>query len=777
MWSLFLFDRRAIGLGVLKLMTNLETVEETPPLSSGFDFEFADVRRIVTRHRWLVVGCVLVSLAAAFLVSYFTKPLFRATALITLERERENPLDLAASVAHERGQEVSVETVARLLTSREVLERAVRKLRLAEPARTREPAAGRSAVGVEGDRKGAELDPVTRLAVGLAPTIDVRPIRNTSLLEVSVTAYSAQRAADLANGVMDAFIAWKLDSRFRLLGQAVEFLSSQIVDAKASLAQKEERLLAFGRRKEILSGDPSTNAALTKLEALQRDAATATADRITKEARAAVLLQSATLADSLTTPLVTQLRSDVTQMEREYQEKLSLYKPNWPAMQQLKAQIEKRRLDLANAVDDAVRKAREAAHTDMSTAQRREEVLRAALQAQRSEAMSINADAVEYNTLKVETETQRALVDNLLKRQAEILVLTHLEGERVSDVRIVESALPPNSRFRPSYRLNGLVGLVAGIFFGLATAFALERLDRTLRTPEQITEILKLPVLGVIPATGNASARGYGIPMASRKGPSGERPTLKTSPSRPGAVLIELLPHEISRSPIAEAYRAFRTSLLLSSAELLRSFVITSAVPLEGKTTTATNLAVVLAQLGKNVLLVDADLHRSRLHEIFHVSNAEGLVSVLAGRIDVQYAVQKTAVPGLTLLPAGPPSPNPSGLLASDTMRRFLDEAIARYDYVVIDAPPVLAVADAIILGYLSNGVILTVRGGQTPREQVSRALSELRNSNVRVLGVLINALDEKNGASDRERYGGAYYPAAEPVPAEAVKPPAGKAV
>ena len=393
-------------------MTSLDFSEETPPSPGGFRFDAVEARRVVARHRGLIVGCVLLSLAAAAVVSYLTQPLYRATALMTLERERESPFDLVASVNRERGQEISVETVARLLTSREVVERAVRQLRLAEPATA--PAAAVPAAGAA-PPKDAELDPVTRLAVALAPTIDVRALRNTSLLEVSVTAHSAKRAADLANAVTDSFIAWKLDSRFRLLGQASEFLSSQIADAKVTLTQKEERLAAFGRRKDILSGDTSSpNGA--KVDALQRDAAAATADRIGKEAREAELTRSDAATVAATSPNVIAIRSEIGRLEQEYAEKLKLFKPDWPAMVQLKAQIEKRRQDLANAIADAGAAAREGARADVASARRREEGLKAALQAQRSEAMSVNADAVAYNALKAETETQRALVDNLQKR-------------------------------------------------------------------------------------------------------------------------------------------------------------------------------------------------------------------------------------------------------------------------------------------------------------------------------------------------------------------------
>jgi capsular exopolysaccharide synthesis family protein len=217
---------------------------------------------------------------------------------------------------------------------------------------------------------------------------------------------------------------------------------------------------------------------------------------------------------------------------------------------------------------------------------------------------------------------------------------------------------------------------------------------------------------------------------------------------------------------VAEAYRAFRTSLLLSSAARPRCLVVTSALPLEGKTTTAMNLAVVLAQLGKSVLLVDADLHRSHLHETFHVSNTAGLVTVLTGHTDATSAIRETEIPGLSILPAGPGSPNPSGLLSSDAMRRFLDGAASRFDFVVVDTPPVLAMADPVVVGSLAGGVILCVHAGKTPRAPVIRARDELLRSKVPVLGVLLNALEDKGGEiKRRESYAARYYEkAAKPV-------------
>ncbi len=744
-------------------MPSLELEEETLNRPSEPEVHLADLWRVVVQHRGLVIGSVVLCLATAWVVAFLTRPMFRASTLLALEQERDNPLDIAASVARQRGPDaISVETESRLMKSRDVLERVVRKLSLAESAPKQETTSANGTPAATAP--ASDIDPVAEAALGLQESVDIRPVRGTELIEILVTAHSARKAADLANAVADAYVSWKLESRFRLLGQASEFLTSQIEDAKSALAQKEERLLAFGRRKDILSTDLQSGSAAAKVDALARDLAAATADRISKEAREAELRNARpeTLADSISGGLVPQLRADQARLEREYQAKLDVYKPDWPAMRQLKAQIEKDRQNLDLAIQEAVRKARESAHSDVLVAQRREDILRSALQTQRSQAMAGNADAVEYSNLKVETDTQRALVDNLLKRQAEIQVLTRVEGERVSNVRIVERALPPGSRFRPSYRLNSLVGLACGLLLGVGLAFMADYMDRSLRTPEHVSRYLKLPVLGIIPAADGVTEGVYASPS-----PADASATRKKS--RPNALRVkavkaqktplELLPHTLPRSTVAEAYRALRTSLLLSTADRPRSVVVTSAIPLEGKTTTATNLAVVLSQLGKKVLLVDADLHRSRLHEIFQVSNVVGLVTVLTGLSDTGTAVHGTEIPGLFVLPAGPNPPNPSGLLSSDRMLEFLNSALAEYDFVVLDTPPALVLADAVLVGHLSDGIILTVRAGSTPREQVVRARDELRRGNGRILGVVLNALkDESGDITYRERYGARYY-------------------
>jgi capsular exopolysaccharide synthesis family protein len=209
-------------------------------------------------------------------------------------------------------------------------------------------------------------------------------------------------------------------------------------------------------------------------------------------------------------------------------------------------------------------------------------------------------------------------------------------------------------------------------------------------------------------------------------------------------IAIELLPHSQPRSTVAEAYRAFRTALLLSRAGGVKTIAITSSLPAEGKTSTALNLSVVLGQLGKRVALVDGDLHKPRLHEIFRLSNRIGLVSVLAENAVPTEALQQTSIPNVSVVTSGPNSPNPSALLSSDAMKTFLEFLAMNFDFVVVDTPPVSPVADAFLIGNLVDGVVLTVRGGRTPREYVLRTRDKLMRSRVKILGVLINNLEEE---------------------------------
>jgi capsular exopolysaccharide synthesis family protein len=289
-----------------------------------------------------------------------------------------------------------------------------------------------------------------------------------------------------------------------------------------------------------------------------------------------------------------------------------------------------------------------------------------------------------------------------------------------------------------------------GVVLGLAAIFFLEYMDRSIKTPEELERVTKFASLGVIPSA-NSARSGYGYGYGYGRGTARLRPVTDTPEGQAG---IDLLPHSDSRSAIAEAYRAFRTSLLLASASSPKVIVISSTFAREGKTTTSVNLATVLAQMGKPVLLIDADLRRPRLQKVFRGKMNLGLVNYLAANIPLDDVIQDTQVPNLSLILSGPTPPNPSELLGSDRMKHLIHELRAKFAFVIFDSPPVMAVTDSIVLAANADGVVLCVHGGQTPRDIVQRAAERLRQSNIPVLGALLNNLDlQQYGYSFKKSY------------------------
>jgi capsular exopolysaccharide synthesis family protein len=712
------------------------------------EVHLADYWAIVVKYRRVAVACVVVAALAGLLTTVLSRPLYRATVAIDIVHQTSNPLGIGGSNPYleESGTEFLPSQIE-LLKSRDVAERVVRRLNLLANPEFNPGGAAAFAPNKNGVVRQPTAQELTRAAMRVKNNTEALVVRGTSLVQVSYVAPSGRLAADVANAVADAYIEWNIESRFRQIEQSARFLGTQIGQAKRELEEKEKALQAYARQKDIVSVDSRSGSSTQKLESFNRDYATAVADRVSKEARYQELQNTPaeTLADTAASGIFAQLKGEQTRLEREYTEKLNLYKPEFPAMQQLKKQVEEGRQRLQTAIQDTATKAREAARGDYLMALRRETSLQAMT---RSEMVSQGAGASEYNNLRVETDTKRALLDTLLKQQGEAEILSRLREHQVTNIRVVDRALVPQTPFKPSFSLNMTLALVLGAGLGLGLAFLLSYLDRSLRSSDQVERYLQLPTLGAIPRVGG----GGKVQIWQKAQPSppvdqgGETNTSKAS-------VVELLPHLEPRSAIAEAYRSFRTSLLFSRAGGVKLVAITSVLPQEGKSVTAVNLAIVLAQLGRRVLLVDADLHRSRQHKMLGISNRAGLVSILAQGVEPSRVIVKTSVPGVFLVPAGPETPNPSGLLSSDDMRKFLELAATNFDHVIVDTPPVLATSDVLVFGQHTDGVVLCVSAGETPRDQVRRVRDKLLRGGVPILGVLLNGL-----ALDSDYYGGYEY-------------------
>ena len=744
------------------------------------ELNVAEYLAMIRRHWKLVAALCLVSLAVAVVHFSITPKEYMARATLQIERRSlSSPLVNAQNAWFENIYNPEFyPTQYKLLESRGLAERVVRNMELADDPSFNPGAALRRSKET-GAATTAEDDDalVGRLADRLRGGLSVQPVRSTQLVELSYRHRTPEFAARAANAFAEAFIDLGIEDRYATAGKASTFLAAQIETLKQEIQDKEAQLQAFSRRSDIVALDPQSNVLLQRLQTLNQDYMGAKKDRIEKESRYQEVLSAPreTVADSLSAGLVSDMRAEQLRLEQDYETKLKTYKPEYPAMVDLKAKIDKLRRDIDTLVEEKVAQARGNASAEFQTARRQERALESELTGMKGEAMDQSSAAVEYTNLKVEVETRRELLDELMRKQSETEVTARLQDTRDSNIKIIDRALVPGGPFRPSLRKDLTYGLFLGLLLGVGCALLIEFLDRSVKSPEEVERRLGLPTLAVIPdvnegsrgygygkgygygygyglepAEASAAAKGGARARARRSSPVAWLEKRKGAPEASGQ--IELVPHERPRTPISEAYRSLRTALLLSSTEQLKVLAVTSAEAGEGKTTTATNLAVVMAQLGRQVLLVDADLRKPRLHQVFRLSNRTGLVSCLTGGADAE-VVQRTEVPNLWLIPSGPIPPNPSELLASDRMREWTRQLRGRFDTVIFDTPPVLAVTDATLVGVLADGVVLTLRTGKVTRDDARACRDRLRLADIRILGVVLNRHRAGQGLLGRRYY------------------------
>jgi len=690
----------------------------------------------VIYKRWKVALSVLVVvLLGTFLASYFSKPLFKSTIQIQIERENPNQITIEDLFGIQASDQEFLQTQYILLKSRGLAGRLIDDQKLLSDPEFYPP-------GIEGKSK----KDVDEIRANMVPVITggltVEPVKGpsglaTNLVQVSYIATSPKLAAKIAEGVGDSYMNLTVENKIDTVHQAKDVLSKQIAQVKGDLDILRGQLQRYGESKDIVSVTDPNNIVSQRMFKLNQDMTNAQNERRQKQSDYEALLRTSPEAVAGDDELVRSLGGQEANLQRDYNQKLSTFKAEHPQMLQLKQQIDKTRQARQAALLDAYAKRKEAAHNAVLAAAGRENEMSSAFEASKREMQVQNASVAKYVDLRGEIDSKEQLLQQLTRKQSDTEVGAILRGSTTSNVHWVDHAEVPKGRFNVTMKKNLQSAFPLGILLGLASIFFLEYMDRSIKTPEELERVTHFASLGVIPAASSVG-RGYGYRYY------GSRSNLRAVEKEPlePSKGIDLLPHVDSRSPISEAYRAFRTSLLLASANSPKVIVITSTFAREGKTTTAVNLATVLAQMGKPVLLLDADLRRPRLQKVFKGKMNVGLVNYLATNIPLEDVIQETEVPHLSVVLSGPTPPNPSELLASDRMKHLIHEVRSKFAYVIFDSPPVMAVTDSIVLAASADGVVLCVHGGQTPRDIVQRAAERLRQSNIPVLGAILNNLD-----------------------------------
>ncbi len=560
--------------------------------------------------------------------------------------------------------------------------------------------------------------------------------KETRLIDIEYTHSDPQIAAKIANAIADTYVLSNLEKKVETNAAAGDFLQKRVAELQSQIRSGEERLINYAKNNQILSLDQNQNTVVQRLAALNSQLSVAENERILAEAayRAALAPNAASAQADSTDARTAQLETSLGMLKQQREQLRVEYTEEWPAVIELNKQI----AALEKDIEATRKKATTILTTNLATTYRQasalEQELRKHFNQQRSEVLSQNEAAINYRIIQQEIETNKSLLDGLLQRSKENDVV--LNGTP-NNVLVVDRALVPRGPVGPQRTKDIMIALVAALGLGVGLAFLLEYMNDAVRSSEDVESRLNLPVLAAIPSIKGSSPRRF-LPAK-----------LSLRKSRLGQHGISLI--DINDQPAtAESYLQLRTYVLLSTpGGAPKTLLVTSAQASEGKTTTAINMAKVLAQTGDKTLIIDADLRCPRLHTVFDLENKNGLTKLLTSKDYDEEAVRASISldekSGVYILPAGPMSPSPANLLGSSQMRLLLTDLETHFNHIIIDSPPVIYFADSVLVSSLVDGVLIVVRNNQSSREVVLRARKMLQDIGAKIIGVVMNDVSAKS--------------------------------
>jgi len=696
---------------------------------------------ILRKHQWMILTFFLTVVTIVTIASFKMKPIFVASARVEVDKESQNMSPFPDSNSYDEFMDMEnyLETQSKILQSETLALQTIKSLSL-----ERYPEFGGSSNAPAFAHSGVAAKRPAILGAFLG-RLSVKRVPNSRLIEVTFEAEDPQLAAQIVNTHLQNYVEQNFRSKYDATIQASNWLSSELEELRIKVEKSENARIAYERANQIWQIDEKQDIATSKLSDLSKAVTEAQTDEAEKEAfyRMAASGNIDALPVAHGSEVITELRKRKSDIDEQYAEAVNQYGPNFPKVLRIAAQQKE--------VDDDLDRARktllESVQEDYTTSRNRVQLLQEALDKQKAEANDQAEKLVQYHILQHDAESNKQLYDGLLQKLKEASITA---GLRSSNIRVVDPALAPASPSRPQKARNILLAVLMGLVGGVGLALFREYLDNTVKSPDDIEALTGLPSLAVVPSLPGMNA------------PTGRLSRLAREASTAAGLgaRVELLSYVQPKSQISEAFRALRTSLLLSQADHPPQVIlVTSALPREGKTTAAVNLAVTLAQLGDRTLLVDSDLRKPGIRRALNLAIGKdvGLSSYLAGVTSLEEAtIQHPTITNLSALTTGPVPPSPADLLSSHRMREAIAELRRRFKFIVIDSPPVMAATDAVILSALTDGVLLVVRSGETPKEAFTRTRDLLAAVKCRLLGVVLNAVD--SNAPDYY-YSYRYYP------------------
>ena len=719
-------------------------------VASSQEIHLKDYLRVILKRKWIIGTVAVIVLTLAVLSSLKKEPYYRASTRLSIQRQSANVL-VFPNMALPFFDPGYYQTQYTILRSRPLAERVIKKLGLQESPEFKPSSRGRFSFDLKtsvvwlvkklnpvnlfnGPSSAKEtIKPNNARNNGISPglvnaligRLGVTPMKDSKMVvDLSFTGRHPHIIAQIVNAVAEEYINMTMEAKIETAQKMMAKLNEQLSQQKAKVEESEIILQKYKERKNIVSLEEKQNIVVQRLSQLNSLVTSAKTERIAIETRYRELKKLAnqpemieSLPSILSNTMIQQLKTDYVGLQRRYSELSKKYGTKHPKIIELRSQIGLMKKKVALEV----RKNVNSLMTEYKVAQSKEATLVEALENQKKEALELNRKAIDYNILQRDAESNRQMYNVLIKKLKEMDLSSDLKG---TNIRIIDPAQVPRSPVGPKRGFNILFSAFIGLGLGMALAFFLEYIDTSMKTPEDIKRI-QVPYMGYIPTIHSNNH-------------------------------LELIVQEDPKSLISEAYRTLRTGILFSGSKPSPQFIqVTSAGPQEGKTITTANMATVMAQSGSRVLIVDCDMRKPRIHEIFGIPNARGLSDLLLDGEDGFSFIKKTKVPNLNLLTCGTIPVNPSELLSSKRMQRLLTLLGEKYDRIIMDSPPVLAVTDSIVLSRLVEGIILVVGAKGSSRNGVARAAELLKEVNARIVGAVLNNL---NVEKERYYYSRYYY-------------------
>ncbi len=699
-----------------------------------------DYWRIIRRRWWYPVSVVVVAVMLATIYNLRSPSIYEGVTRIEILRE-DRVVDLKDFQINVAGSDDSqyINTKLKAIQSPKIAYNVAKTLDLEHnsifaPGLSRplnSPSEELNVTDGETDLR-VEMDRLKNFIDILLHNVDVKPVRETRLVEIRYRHQDRDLARKISDNWAEVFKNVTLDERKGTNKEAASYLEGSVARYKLRLREAEEKLQNYLRDNQVLDFGQKEGTVASRLAELNHLLLQAETER--KNAELAYEL-SRSVSDVSTAPeiqrdqIVQELNKKLTELRQQREQLTVEFTPEWPEvkkitnqLQQIEGELRAAHQRILNTIENHYR-----------TAVQREQSLRALFLQQRAETLQQNRGAIGAKLLQADVDSNRQLLDSLLQSQKSVEV-SQVDGFLKSNIRIAEFSPEPQI-VAPKREQNIALAALLALICGIGLTLFLDYINNKIESVEDIDRYLRLPALGVIPVleNGNKARRLLGK-SAGANGRSGEDTALSVAGNE-SVILTQVE----ANSAIAESYRQLRTSLLLSSAgHAPRTLLVTSSQPAEGKTTTSVNTAISLAQTGAAVLIIDADLRRPRVHKVFNLKNNTGLTNYLAGEGDLASLIQ-IAMPNLYVLPVGPLPPNPAELLGSPKMKQAVETLSANFDYVVIDSPPVSSFADSLILSSLVEGVIIVVKAHMTPREMAQRTKAHLQSVGAKILGVVVN--------------------------------------